>query len=71
METLIIISVIYTIGFWIALAISAHYIDKYKTKDNPMIGAMFSWVTVLIVLIVFLIFTLISILNYFKVLFKK
>jgi hypothetical protein len=51
MKTLIIIGVIYTIGFWIALAISAHYISKYKTKDNPLIGAMFSWLTVLIVLI--------------------
>jgi len=51
MENILYFILAYVLGFWIAYAISVHYINKYRTNDNPIIGALFSWITVLIVIL--------------------
>jgi len=52
METLLIIIGIYFVGVIIAIAVTCHYIAKFGTKDNPIIGAMFSWLTVIMALVI-------------------
>lgn len=64
MDTLIvlsIISLIYTIGFWIALYISVYIINKEKSHMHPMFSAMFSWLFVFISILFVMV----------KIIFKK
>jgi hypothetical protein len=54
MTTALIIISIYGAGFYVAWFISAHYINRYKTSDSPLIGALLSWITVLFVIVAWL-----------------
>jgi hypothetical protein len=54
MQTTLIVIAIYAIGFWLAYAIAVYQISKFNTRENPLIPAVLSWITVLMVLAVFL-----------------
>lgn len=50
--TLLTIFAVYAVGVLVAFAVSSYFISRYRTKDNPIVGALFSWFTVLIALII-------------------
>jgi hypothetical protein len=51
MKTVLLISGIYLAGFIIMWTIAVISIEHYKTKESPIIPAMFSWIGVVIALI--------------------
>lgn len=50
-EILLIVFIVYAVGFYLAYIVSLHYINKYNTKESPLIPALFSWITILLLII--------------------
>lgn len=55
MNTLLLILIVYVVGFYVAYLMAASHLRKFDTHDSPFFGALLSWVFVVAFIVIFVV----------------